>query len=426
MGRFTGGLSLEMSEEINEYDAIVVGARCAGSPTAMLLGRLGYRVLLVDKATFPRDTMSTHYIHQPGVALLQRWGLLEQLAATNCPPISRVTYDLGTFALIGSPPPDDGIAQEYGPRRTALDRLLVNAAVRAGAELREGFTVQEILMDDQHVNGIRGQTPGGSSVTEQARIVIGADGFRSVVARMVQTPTYLEKPTFTCFYYTYWSGVPMDGLEIYPRDRCLVIGFPTNDDLVCIATVFPHAEFHAFRADIEGNYLKTLELAPGLAARVYSGTRAARFVGTADLPNFFRKPYGPGWALVGDAGYHKDPYTGQGITDAFRDAELLAEAVDSGFTGCRPLEEALAAYEQQRNKAAMPMYKFTCQLAKLEPPRPELQQIFAALQGNQEQTDRFFGTIAGTVPIPEFFSSENIGRILTGGSPVTTLAEQAN
>jgi len=273
-------------------------------------------------------------------------------------------------------------------------------------------------MDGERVSGIRGHTPGGSPVSEQTRIVIGADGLRSLVARTVQAPIYLEKPTFTCFYYTYWSGVPMEGLEIYPRDRRFLIGFPTNDGLVCIAMEWPHAEFHAFRANIEGNFLQTLELAPGLAARVRSGKRAVRFMGTADLPGFFRKPYGPGWALVGDAGYHKDPCTAQGISDAFRDAELLAEALDRGLTGRRPLEEALADYERQRNEAVMPLYEWTCQFARLKPLRPELQQLLDALQGNQEQTDRFFGTIAGTVPMLEFFSPENIGRILAGGSLV--------
>src|SRR5579864_5635767 len=136
------------------YDAIVIGARCAGSPTAMLLARKGYRVLLVDKATFPSDIMSTHYIHQPGVAQLQRWGLLENVIASNCPPILPFRFDLGPFILTGVPPQADGIAQAYCPRRTVLDKILVDAAVAAGAELREDFTVQEVLRDGQRVVGI--------------------------------------------------------------------------------------------------------------------------------------------------------------------------------------------------------------------------------------------------------------------------------
>ncbi len=394
------------------YDAIVVGARCAGSPTAMLLARKGYRVLLVDKSTFPSGIISTHLIQLPGVAQLQHWGLLEQVIASNCPPIRQGSFNLGPFTLTGMAPPVDGIAETYCPRRKVLDKILVDAAVAAGAELRESFTVQEVLMDGQHVTGIRGRTPDGSSVREQARIVIGADGLHSLVARTVQAPTYNEKPTFTCAYYSYWSGVPMQGVELYPRDHRIIIAFPTNDDQVVVFVEWPHAEFHAFRADIEGNFLQTLELAPGLAERVRSGKREESFVGTADLPNFFRKPYGPGWALVGDAGYHKDPYTGEGITDAFRDAGLLAEALDSGFAERQPLEEALADYERRRNETATPIYELTCQFASLEPFSPEMQQLFAALQRNQEQTNRFFGTIAGTTSIPEFFSSENIQRIM--------------
>jgi flavin-dependent dehydrogenase len=395
------------------YDAIVIGARCAGSPTAMLLAGGGYRVLLVDRASFPSDTMSTHFIHPPGIAQLKRWGLLDRLAASNCPHFYKMSYDLGPFALTGSPPPMHGIAEHYAPRRTVLDKILVDAAVEAGAELREGFLVQEILMDGERVTGIRGRDANGTSVSEEARIVIGADGMRSLVARVVKAPEYSTKPTLACAYYTYWSGVPIEGAELYPREGWIIIAFPTNDDLVCTPLQWPREEFHTVRTDIEGNFLKKLDLAPGLAERIRSGKREANFVGTGVLPNFFRKPYGAGWALVGDAGYHKDPYMAQGITDAFRDAELLAEAIDAGLSECRSLGEALADYERQRNAAAMPGYELNCQLASMRPPPPEMQQLFAALRGNQKETDRFFGAIEGTVPIPEFFSPENIQRIIS-------------
>jgi 2-polyprenyl-6-methoxyphenol hydroxylase-like FAD-dependent oxidoreductase len=141
------------------------------------------------------------------------------------------------------------------------------------------------------------------------------------------------------------------------------------------------------------------------------GQRETKFFGTADIPNFFRKPYGPGWALAGDAGYHKDPIGAQGISDAFRDAERLATALDDGFSGRRPLDEAFAAYERARNEEVGAMYEFNCELAALEPPPPEMQQLFGALRGNQADTDRFFGLLAGTVPVPEFFSPENMQRI---------------
>jgi 2-polyprenyl-6-methoxyphenol hydroxylase-like FAD-dependent oxidoreductase len=394
------------------YDVIVVGARCAGSPTAMLLARRGYQVLLVDRATFPSDTMSTHFIHPPGIAQLKRWGLLERVAASNCPPFLNMSLDFGSFVLTGSPPPTDGVAEHYCPRRTVLDEILVGAAVEAGAELHEGFSVQEILMNGERVRGIRGRSIDGATVKEEARIVVGADGMRSLVARSVEAPEYNAKPTLACAYYTYWSGVPVKEAEIYPRDRWMIIAFPTNDDLVCTFMEWPREEFHLVRTDIEGNFLKKLDSAPRLAERIRSGKREANFVGTGVLPNYFRKPYGTGWALVGDAGYHKDPYMALGITDAFRDAELLADAIDGGFSGHRPLEEALADYEQQRNAAAMPAYEFNCQLATLQPRPPEMQQLFAALRGNRAETDRFVGAVEGTVPIPEFFAPENIQRIV--------------
>jgi flavin-dependent dehydrogenase len=393
------------------YDVIIVGARCAGAPTAMLLARRGYRVLLLDRATFPSNILSTHYIHQAGVARLARWGLLDRVADSNCPPVRQGSFDFGDFVLEGSAPPADDSAEAYCPRRAVLDTILVDAAVEAGVELREGFAVQDMLMDGERVTGIRGRDRR-TAAEERARIVVGADGLHSLVARAVGAPTYNAQPPLTCAYYSYWSGIPWDGFELYPREGRAVVVLPTNDGLVCIAVQWSHREFEAFRADVERNFLQTLDLAPGLAERVRAGRREERFAGTADLPNFYRRPYGPGWALVGDAGYHKDPHTGQGITDAFRDAELLAEAIDAGFSGREPIAEALAEYERRRNEATMPLYDLTCQLASLQPPPPEMQQLFGALRGNQAETNRFFGTLAGTVPVPEFFARENTERII--------------
>ncbi len=395
------------------YDAIVVGARCAGSPTAMLLARRGYRVLLVDRAGFPSDTLSTHYIHQAGVADLQEWGLLDSVIASNCPPARQLTFDVGPFALVGTPTPADGIVDAYAPRRKVLDQILVEAAAEAGAEVRERFTVEGLISEGERVVGIRGHAEGGATVTEKARIVIGADGLHSLVARAVQAPVYNEKPSLTCVYYSYWSGVSLEGAELYPRpDRMIVTG-PTNDGQSLVIIYWPKADFQSVRADIEGNFLAALELVPELAERLRAGERSERFRGRADNPFFFRKPFGPGWALVGDAGYHKDPITALGITDAFRDAKLLTEALDRGLSGRDPLDDALAAYEEQRNALAMAIYEMTHELAALAPPSPEMQQLLGALRGDQEQTNRFFGTFAGTVPIPEFFDPENIGRILS-------------
>jgi flavin-dependent dehydrogenase len=396
------------------YDVIVVGARCAGSPTAMLLARKGYRVLLVDRATFPSDTISTHIVWQTGTAQLKRWGVLEKVTESGCPPIRQMTIDFGEVTLVGSPPPLEGVAEAYAPRRTVLDKILVDAAAEAGVEVREGFAVTEIVMDGDRVTGIRGRGRGGTEVAEEARLVIGADGLHSIVARAVQAPEYDVQPTLACWYYAYWSGVPIDGVTFCARDGRAIGLMPTNDGLVCVPVAVAARDFESFRADFETNYLATIELAPRIAERVRAGRREEHLRAMSDVPNLFRRPYGPGWALVGDAGYHKDPINAQGISDAFRHAELLVEAVADGFGGRRPLEEALAEYERRRNEAVRPMYEFNCQLAALDPPPPEMQAVFAALRQNQEETNRFVGTIAGTVPIPEFFAPENLGRIVSG------------
>ena len=392
------------------YDAIVVGARCAGSPVAMLLARKGYRVLLVDKARFPSDTMSTHIIHPPGVDALERWGLRARLEATGCPPFGTYSLDVGPIRLAGTP--RRAGTPSLCPRRTVLDKLLVDGAVEAGAELREGFRVEEILFGDGRVTGIRGREQGGASVTEHARAVIGADGRHSLVAKAVDPPRYNERAPIQSGYYAYWSGVPVEGFEIFDRPNRGFAAAPTNDGLTMIVGGWPQREFAANKKDVEGSFRRMLEMAPEFAERVRAGTRETRFVGTGDLPNYFRKPYGDGWALVGDAGYNKDPITAQGITDAFRDAEALSAGLDDAFSGRASFGDAMARYQSARDAAVLPIYEFTCELAKLEPPPPEMQALFGAMHGNQEAMDGFFGVVAGTVSPAEFFAPDNAGRIM--------------
>ncbi|HZY03875.1 MAG TPA: NAD(P)/FAD-dependent oxidoreductase [Anaeromyxobacteraceae bacterium] len=400
------------------YDAIVVGARCAGSPAAMLLARRGYRVLMVDRATFPSDTVSTHVVHPLAVAALARWGLLSRLEATGCPPVRTYAFDFGPFTLSGAPGTEDAPAA-YCPRRTVLDKLLVDAAAEAGVEVREGFTVEEIVAEDGRVVGIRGRSRSGPAVAERAAVVIGADGRHSLLAEVVRPEEYRQRPPLLCGYYTYWSGLPMNGrFETYVRPHRGFAAAPTHDGLTLVIAGWPHAEFEANKKDVEGNYLATLQLDPAFAERIRGARREARIVG-ATVPNFFRKPYGPGWALVGDAGYNKDPITAQGILDAFRDAERLAAALHETFDGDRPFESAMAAYQRERDDHVVPMYDFTCQLATLEPPPPEMQQLFAAIHGNQAAMDGFARMNAGTISPAEFFAPENVGAIMSaarGGS----------
>jgi 2-polyprenyl-6-methoxyphenol hydroxylase-like FAD-dependent oxidoreductase len=398
----------------HDYDAIVVGARCAGSPTAMLLARKGYKVLVVDKATFPSDTISTHLIHAPGLAALERWGLLAPLVATGCPSISTYSFDFGHFTITGSPGTVDN-PLSYAPRRTVLDKLLIDAASQAGAEVRQGFTVEEVIFDNDRVTGIRGHARSGDPVTEHARVVIGADGRHSMVAEAVNPEHYNEKPPLWAAYYSYWSGLPVSGLEAFVLPYHSFAAWPTHDGLTLVIAGWQFAKFEANKKDIEGNFQKVIDMAPAFAERMRGGKREERFVGTP-VPNYFRKPFGPGWALVGDAGYNRDFITAQGIQDAFLDAELCTNALHGAFSGASEFNIAMGEYQAARDKRVAGIYEFTAQLASQEPPPPELQQLLGAVHGNREAMNGFARVQAGVTPPAEFFSAENVQRIFAAAS----------
>jgi len=390
----------------SSFDVIVVGARCAGSPTGMLLARKGYRVLVVDRATFPSDTISTHVVHPRAVAALARWGLIERLKATGCPPIHTYTFDFGPFTISGSPGTADSPVS-YCPRRTVLDKLLIDAASEAGAEIREAFTVEELLVEDGRVSGIKGRSRSGATVAERARVVIGADGRYSVVAAAVHPLQYNEKPQLLSAYYTYWSNLPIDGrFDTYVRPYRAFAAAPTHGGLTLTVGGWPYSEFEANKKDVERHFLKMFELVPEFAERVRGARREAPIAGAAVL-NYFRKPFGPGWMLVGDAGYNRDPVTAQGISDAFRDAEQCAAALDAAFSGVRLFDEVMNAYQRDRDEQVISMYEFTCQLATLEPPPAHMQRLFASIVGNQHAMDRFVQMNAGTISPAEFFSASS-------------------
>jgi len=392
------------------HNVIIVGARVAGSATALLLARRGLKVLVLDRATFPSDTLSTHQVQVPGVARLARWGVLDQILAAGTPATRNVRFDQGEAVITGRFPEYDGADFMCSPRRTLLDQVLVDAARAAGAEIRENFTADELLQDNGTVTGVRGREKGAPVVTEQARLVIGADGKHSLVAEATAARAYRTKPPQSLAFYTYWEGVPVDGGAMFGRPGCALGAWPTNDGLLMTYLAWPIARFGEFRQDVEGNFLRTLDTV-GLGDRVRAG-RAERFRGTPDLPSYFRQPYGPGWALVGDAGLLLDPITGQGIGHAFRDAELLADAVADGLGGIRPLGKALGQYHRARDQAARPMYDFTARIAALNPPTPGELALFQALSQRQEDSDAFFGALTGAVPMREFMSPKNMIRLV--------------
>jgi 2-polyprenyl-6-methoxyphenol hydroxylase-like FAD-dependent oxidoreductase len=398
------------------FDVIVVGARCAGSPVAIALARKGYRVLLVDRAAFPSDTISTHILHPPAVGALDRLALLDRVVSTGCPPVNTYAYEFGAdgfgpLTIAGAP----GTAKSplaYCPRRIVLDKLLVDAAAEAGADVREAFTVDEVLIEEGRAAGIKGHDEDGTSVIERARVVVGADGWHSTVVKAVKPEQYNEKPPLMAGYYTYWSDLPMNGrFEVYIRPYRGFGAMPTHDGLTMVVVGWPASETDAARDGLEDAYLKTIALVPSFAERLHGAKRQARFAG-ATVPNYFRKPYGPGWVLVGDAGYLKDPVTAQGISDAFRDAERCAAALDDWLAGRRAFDEALGAYQRVRDAHVLPMYEFTCQLAMLEPPPPDMQRLLHTIRSNRKAMDAFVRMNAGTISPAEFFAPGAVEALL--------------
>ncbi|MFE9254683.1 NAD(P)/FAD-dependent oxidoreductase [Streptomyces sp. NPDC006879] len=338
--------------------------------------------------------------------------MLCEVTASGCPAIHTYSFDFGAFTIEGSPAAP-GNPVSYAPRRTALDKVLLDAAASAGAEVRGRFTVQGLVVEGDTVTGIRGRgregDTSGAGVTEYARVVIGADGIHSLVAKATGADRppgqYGDKPRIQCSYYAYWAGLEMDGrFETHIRPDRAFAAWPTNEDLTVVICGLPMRDFAANRADIEGGYLETVGLAPRFAERLGAATRVGRLVGMA-VPNYFRKPYGPGWALVGDAGYLKDFITAQGIQDAFRDAELCVRALDDTFTGRRTYARAMADYQHARDEQAAPMYAFTTQLATLEPPAPPVAEALGAAAGNPAAMDCFARVAAGVSSPAEFFSS---------------------
>ncbi|WP_243059644.1 NAD(P)/FAD-dependent oxidoreductase [Nocardioides sp. SR21] len=350
-------------------DVIVVGARAAGASTAMLLARRGHRVALLDRAEFPSDTISTHQIARSGVVQLARWGLLDAVLASGAPALRSVTFTAAGMSITRPIKDKAGVDLLVAPRRYVLDSLLVDAAREAGADVRTGVRVTEVIREDDRVCGVR-----GPDLELRAPLVIGADGLGSTIARAVGAETIEQRAANGAGVYAYYGGIPWDGIELIASAGALAGVFPTHHGEACVWVCMPADDFRRLRrhhpsreAALEA---ALLHHAPELSARLLAGHRRSPATGMSRLPNYIRRAHGPGWALVGDAGYHRDPVTGHGISDAFRDAELLADAVDAGGS-----DEDLAAYQRRRDAALREVFEITCALADY-PPVPE----FVALQ----------------------------------------------
>jgi 2-polyprenyl-6-methoxyphenol hydroxylase-like FAD-dependent oxidoreductase len=352
----------------SRHDVVIVGARVAGSATAMLLARLGHDVAVVDQASFPSDTVSTHSIARSGVVQLQRWGLLDEVLDSGAPPIRQVTFHAGGESVSRVIKEKSGVDLVVAPRRYLLDTILACAALRAGAEVRDGVTVTGVRRDGSgRVTGVYGHDRGGAPVELAARFVVGADGLGSRVARSVGAAINELRPADGAAQYAYYEGIPWTGFEFFVAPRSFAGVFPTHHGQACIWVCTPAADARAVRrgtasrAEAFGELLQ--RSAPELAERLRAARRTAPVQGMLRQPNQLRQAFGPGWALVGDAGYHRDAVTAYGISDAFRDAELLAVALDQALGDAAEDTAALAGYQQQRDRALREIFEITCALA---------------------------------------------------------------
>ncbi|MFE5596239.1 NAD(P)/FAD-dependent oxidoreductase [Streptomyces sp. NPDC056549] len=388
------------------FDVIVVGARVAGSATALQLARAGHRVLVLDRTTFPSDTLSTHLIHQPGIAALARWDLLHDLQATGCPPIERVQYEVAGIRLEGCGRGVAGQRAAYAPRRHILDPLLAEAAAKAGAEIRQGCRVTKLLHDSTgRVVGVEASY-AGKTIREHARLVIGADGMRSTVADLSGATAITQHPRLTCAYYSYWQDLPAD-LELYEAPDSWVAAVATNQATL-VLTYFPQSRFEEVRADAERHHLQQVRSsAPALYERMQAATRIERLRGTGDQQNYFRQAAGRGWALVGDAGHHKDSITARGISDAFLQAEMLAKHVGVHLDRDPALlDQALVQYGAERDTTLLPGYEATLAVGRLaEQPASRL-TLLRRIQQDPELTTIYFDMVAGAATIGDLFTTK--------------------
>jgi flavin-dependent dehydrogenase len=389
------------------YDAIIVGARCGGAPLAMLLARAGHKVLLLDRMAIGSDIMSTHFLKRTGASLLHEWGLLDDVVKAGAPTISRLNFHIDDTHLAGEAPPHNGVAHDLTPRRTCLDPILAKAAEDAGAEIRDEFTVSGLEFVNGRVAGVRGSTKGGAEVIERAKVVVGADGPRSIVAKAAGAETYIDAGSHTCGYYAYYSGMrdrdDEASLHILTDERRFYITFPTNDDLDMLFLFWPTEEAKEVRADLDTAFANSLRSVPKLGEKVSRGVRETRISGSHILPNYFRRANGPGWALVGDAALHRDPITAQGITNAFTHASILGEELSAGFAGEKDLDEALADYDRRQFDALKPMFDYTVHLSMLQPLPDDVQQMLPLIKDDPQAVSAFIGAFMGSVPLDQVF-----------------------
>jgi len=347
----------------DRYDAVVVGARCAGAATAMLLARSGLRVLLVDRDRRGADTLSTLALMRAGVLQLHRWGLLPAVQQRGVPAIRSTSFVYGDEVITVPIKMRDGVDALFAPRRTVLDPLLADSAAESGADVHYGPRLKGLERGgDGRVIGVVLEGRDGTLYNVQAGMVIGADGLRSTVAGLAAAPVNHQGRHGAGVVYAFWRGLPNQGNRWHYRPGVSVGVIPTNGDDSCIFAATPSERFHReIRTDMAAGYRRLIsECTPSLESELEGAEPSERYRGYPGHPGVIRQSHGPGWALVGDAGYFKDPITAHGITDALRDAELLARAVAKGS------ESALAEYQATRDGLSQELFQVTDEIAGFE------------------------------------------------------------
>jgi 2-polyprenyl-6-methoxyphenol hydroxylase-like FAD-dependent oxidoreductase len=429
------------------FDAIVIGARCAGSSTALLLSRKGHRVLLLDRASFPSDVISTHFLWPHGASYLNRWGLLDQVRAVT-PSFTQLKLVNEGIPLTGSVPlellkqhfqtlhgDDRDLVQSYlSVRRRVLDEILVEAAAASKVDVRQGCAVERLLMEGDRVVGVAARTKNGEVFEERAPVVVGADGRNSFVARSLDLPKFDRRKRCTFAYWSYFSGFSMPEGQIHRRGRLAAAVVPTNFNQNMVLVWGPGEWFEAFKRDISGNHQRALDyVCPEIGGMVRGATREERFYGTADQDAYLRPLSGPGWVLAGDAECFKDQCTATGMTHAFRDAELVSSAIDQSVGGQGSFEDNFKTYEsRRRSQSSAAYYDYVCTYAEMKPLRHDELLLFVALRSNQGETDRLVATHADIAPVADFFTSSNLFQLLeqaresTNDHPIFQNFEQAS
>ena len=378
------------------YDAVVVGGRVAGAATALLLAREGLKVAIVERGRPGGDTVSTHAFMRAGVLQLSRWGLLDAIEGAGTPPVRRtVFHHAGLEPVTVTIRPRGGVEALYAPRRTVLDRILLDAALEAGTELVRG-RVTEVVRDGGRVAGVRLIGSGRSGRTLRARHTIGADGIASVVARQVGGEVLRQGRHASALLYRYYDGLPTEGYEWFYAPGTGAGLIPTNAGQTCAFVSTTPDRMHALRRGGTEDAFSTLAHLAGapLADRTREAQPASRLHGWAGHPGYVRRAHGPGWALVGDAGYFKDPITTHGMTDALRDAQLLADAVVANSSGQMIEQVAMASYQAARDHLSHRLFDATEAVAAYDWDTPTIQRLLREVSASMsDELDHLDGLL---------------------------------